>query len=283
MAWLTRSSKFTLLTVALALSLAVNLPAQVKAQASFSLGRELIEKIPNHWESYLSEFNPPSDGENGTPSDLGRPGGTRGGNIASGGTMAPKCQKSNLKNPVALVPSSGMGTTVAEYPTFSWYMPCMESASGLDLEFVLKDAIGNEVYSVKYPLPDTVDAGIRSITLPTFVNLPPLEVHQNYDWQVRLIDPNNSSNNIYIDGAVKRVKENPNLAERLKQATPQQRVVIYVNDRLWYETLTTLLELRRQRPNDENLAEAWHKLLTSVGLDPIAKKPLFEQASRTNN
>ncbi|EGJ29481.1 MULTISPECIES: DUF928 domain-containing protein [Moorena] len=279
MAWLTRSSKFTLLTVALAFSLAVNLPAQVQAQASSSLGRELIEKIPNHWESYLSEYDPPSDDGNGTPSDLGRPGGTRG----PGGTKATKCQKSNLKNPVALVPSSGMGTTVAEYPTFSWYMPCIESASGLYLKFVLKDAYEKEVYSVKYPLPDTVNHGIRSITLPTFVNLPPLEVNQNYDWQVRLIDPGDSSNNIYIDGGVKRVEEAPNLAERLKQATPQQRVVIYANDRLWYETLTTLVELRRQRPNDENLAEAWNKLLDSVGLGAIAEKALFEHASTTHN
>ncbi|NEP48081.1 MAG: DUF928 domain-containing protein [Moorea sp. SIO3C2] len=271
MAWLTRSSKFTLLTVALAFTLAVNLPAQVKAQANFSLGRELIEKIPNHWESlYLSEFDPHPTGE---PEDLGRPGGTRG-----------PCDKPNLKNPpVALVPLSRMGTTVAEYPTFSWYMPSIESALGLHLKFVLKDADGKEVYSVKYPLPDTVNAGIRSITLPSFVNLPPLEVNHNYDWQVGLINPNCSLNNIYIDGGVKRVAEDPNLAQRLKQATPQQRVAIYANDRLWYETLTTLVELRRQRPNDENLAEAWHKLLTSVGLDPIAKKPLFEQASRTNN
>ncbi|NEN95278.1 MAG: DUF928 domain-containing protein, partial [Moorea sp. SIO3I7] len=89
--------------------------------------------------------------------------------------------------------------------------------------------------------------------------------------------------NIYIDGGIKRVKEDPNLVQGLKQATPQQRVAIYANHRLWYETLTTLVELRRQHPNDQNLAEAWHKLLTSVGLDPIAKKPLFEQASRTNN
>ncbi|NET81323.1 MAG: DUF928 domain-containing protein [Moorea sp. SIO1F2] len=272
MAWLTRSSKFTLLMVALAFTLAVNLPAQVQAQASFSLGRELIEKIPNHWE--LSEYNPPSDEENdGTPSDLGRPGGTRG----------PGCVKPNLKNPpVALVPSSTMGTTVAEYPTFSWYMPSIESALGLSLKFVLKDADGKELYSVKYPLPDTVYPGIRSITLPPFVNLPPLEVNQKYDWQVGLIDSLCPFNNIYIDGRVKRVEEDPNLAQSLKQATPQQRVVIYVNDRLWYETLTTLVELRRQSPNDENLAEAWHKLLISVGLDPIAKKPLFEQASRTN-
>ncbi|NEO82271.1 DUF928 domain-containing protein, partial [Moorena sp. SIO4G3] len=139
MAWLTRSSKFTVLTVALAFSLAVNLPAQVQAQASSSLGRELIEKIPNHWESiYLSEFDPPPTGE---PSDLGRPGGTRG-----------DCYY--ISNPnipvVALVPISGMGTTVSEYPTFSWYMPCIKYASGHDLKFVLKDANGKELYSVKY-------------------------------------------------------------------------------------------------------------------------------------
>ncbi|NEQ84437.1 MAG: DUF928 domain-containing protein, partial [Moorea sp. SIO2I5] len=104
-----------------------------------------------------------------------------------------------------------------------------------------------------------------------------------YYWQVGLIDPGDSSKNIYIDGGVKRVEEDPNLVQRLKQATPQQRVVIYANDRLWYETLTTLVDLRRQRPDDKNLAEAWNKLLASVGLGAIAEKPLFEHASRTNN
>lgn len=271
MAWLTRSSKFTLLMVALAFALAVNLPAQVQAQASFSLGRELIEKIPNHWE--LSEYHPPSDGENGTPSDVGRPGGTRG-----------DCDKvSNFKYPVALVPSSGMGTTVAEYPTFSWYMPCIENASGLYLDFVLKDADGKEVYLVKYPLLGTVNSGYTSITLPSFVNLPPLEVNQEYYWQVGLINPGDLSKNMYIDGGIKRVEEDPNLVQRLKKATAQQRVAIYANDRLWYETITTLVELRRQRPNDKNLAEAWNKLLASAGLGEIAEKSWFEQASRNNN
>ncbi|HBB34734.1 MAG TPA: hypothetical protein DDZ80_09825 [Cyanobacteria bacterium UBA8803] len=37
---------------------------------------------------------------------------------------------------------------------------------------------------------------------------------------------------------------------------------------LWYETVGTLIELLREYPNDENLADAWKTLLNSVGLNP---------------
>ncbi|MBD0346251.1 MAG: DUF928 domain-containing protein, partial [Coleofasciculus sp. Co-bin14] len=44
--------------------------------------------------------------------------------------------------------------------------------------------------------------------------------------------------------------------------------------RLWYETLETLIELRRDRPNDPTLTDAWKTLLSSVGLDVISDAPI---------
>jgi hypothetical protein len=70
-----------------------------------------------------------------------------------------------------------------------------------------------------------------------------------------------------------RVRPDPTLAQRIQQATPKDRVALYANAGLWYETVATLVELRRARPNDNELAQAWNKLLNSVGLDNSFKRP----------
>jgi hypothetical protein len=70
------------------------------------------------------------------------------------------------------------------------------------------------------------------------------------------------------------VKPDPTLAQDLLQATPYERVAIYAKAGLWYETVESLLELRRKYPNDKNLAEAWKTLLKTVMLDEISSAPI---------
>jgi len=90
------------------------------------------------------------------------------------------------------------------------------------------------------------------------------------------IEEVDQSRDVTISGGLKRVELDPTLARRIQQATPEQRVALYAEKRLWNETLASLIELRRANPNDQNLADAWGKLLTSVGLDVISKEPLFQ-------
>jgi hypothetical protein len=173
-----------------------------------------------------------------------------------------------------------MGETIAEYPTVSWYMP-KTSASMVD--FVLRDADNKEVYSFKYSLakyrektgtgPDDYNdfvkgsPGIMSLTLPTATSISPMEIDNLYGWELTLICDSGESTNIPImEGGIKRVEPNPTLAARLQQATPQERVALYVEEKLWYNAVATLVELGRDRPNDPNLAAIWDKLLTSQGL-----------------
>lgn len=284
MAWFTRSSRFTLLAIALTgaltLGLTVNAPAGVQAQ--LRPNNTLGEKLPNQWE-----FSPPSAPTDSVPTN--REGAaTRGGECLQGS-----------KSLTALVPASGIGETAAEYPTFSWYMP-QTSASAM--EFVLRDAKGNDIYRSHYALAnfaaypgdsaalsslgtvnsasptlgvDRVSASrIMSLTLPAFANLSPLEIGQEYSWTLALIcDPNERSKDIIASGAIKRVTPNPTLSRRIQQATPEDRVALYADARLWYETLSSLVELRRDRPDNNDLTQAWNKLLTSVGLDAISKEP----------
>jgi hypothetical protein len=111
------------------------------------------------------------------------------------------------------------------------------------------------------------------LSLPAFANFPPLKIGQEYRWMLALIcNPGDRSNDIVAGGSIVRVQPNPNLALQVRQATPQERVALYANARLWYETLATLSDLRRDRPDDNDVANAWYKLLNSVGLDAVVQK-----------
>jgi hypothetical protein len=189
-----------------------------------------------------------------------------------------------------------MGETIAEYPTIFWYMPkiSLEYANAPGIEFVLKVSDKQQdsdkpmaiIYSAKYALAKSPEGvvgapGIMSLSLTpsSFPSLSPLEIDKEYDWELTTscdyTDPDNSDE-ITVAGWIKRVEPDPTLARRIQQATPQERVALYAEKKLWYETLSSLIELRRDRPNDQNLADAWGKLLTSVGLDVISKEPLFQ-------
>ncbi len=255
MAWFTRSSRFTLLAVALTLGLAVNVPAQVQAQSSpSSLSNNLANQGTN-------SFRPPRGPGPGAPVN------TFGGATRSDEPVG--CNEGEGA-PYALIPASGTGETVAEYPTVFWYMP---QTSAPEVEFVLKDANDNEVYKTTYVLAKSANdvegaPGIMSLTLPALANLSPLEIGQEYHWQLKFIcDPKNAeSNNILVKGRIKRVALDPILARRVQLATPQQRVALYAKAGLWHEALSTMVELQRDRPNDANLAATWDNLLESEGM-----------------
>lgn len=266
MAWFTRSSNLKTLAVALTLGLAVTLPVRGQAQLS---SRSPSSDLPDRWElrqtttsstptlSNTSAFRPPRSPDAPRPENRAG-GGTRGGDRCS----------ADEGIPIALVPESLVGTTTAEYPTIYWYMP---STSAPAVQFVLRDAGGDRVYEVQYSLSDSAEetaaSGIMSITLPAFANLSPLEVGEVYSWELALkCDPPDSSQDIVVQGKIQRVAVEPETKRQLQQATPQERLTLYAGKRLWYDTLDTLIELRRDRPEDTDLAAAWDKLLTSVGL-----------------
>jgi hypothetical protein len=275
MAWLKRLLRFTILAalaLALTLMLAVNIPAQVQAQLSPS---SLSTKLAN-------AFRPPR----GT----GAPVNTQGG-----ATRGP-CMKKDSKPLLAVVPAPQegekvwMGETVAEYPTVFWYMPEIrpDGAPAPAVEFVLNDANEQEIYSAQYSLSKSAKGvvgapGVMSLTVSS---LYPLEVGQDYHWQLTLMcnsEDSDRSEDIFIDGGFKRVQPDPSLGLRVQQASLQDRVALYADRKLWYETLSTLSDLRRDRPNDPTLTDAWNKLLSSVGLDIIAREPLMQAVRNINN
>ncbi len=276
MACFTRSSRFPILAVALTLGLAVKVPAQVPLESRSSSLSSRLE----------SAFSPPQG-----------PGAPNPDNTQGGATRGP-CIATDSKPPQALIPADGIGETVAEYPTIFWYMPKLlpddastppDKASKPAVQFVLKDANNQEIYSATYPLAKSAEGvvgapgGIMSLTVAKGY---PLKIGQEYHWELTVMcdstETTDQSGTMPMDGRIKRVEAAPTLAVRLQQATPQERVALYATEKLWFETVATLIELRRDRPNDTNLADAWGKLLASVGLDIISKEPLFP-AARTNS
>ena len=261
MARFKRSSRLKILAIALVvalmLGLAINVPARVQAQ---SKPDSLTSKLPDQWE-----FRAP------------RAPGDKSPDYREGGASRPGAQcipKDDLLVP--LVPAS-VGATTAEYPTVYWYMP-QTWASAVD--FRLQDANQQDVYYTKYLLAKSAKGvventpRIMSLSLPAFSNLSPLKIGQEYKWILELTcgDPVNRSGLPYVGGKIKRVAADPALVRRISQATPQERVALYADARLWYETLSTLIELQRDQPNNREVAEALDKLLTSVGLDKISQK-----------
>lgn len=273
MAQIKRYSSITTLVVSFSLGLALNVPAQAQLQSQSS---SLSRSLPDSWG-----YTPP---ERGNP-DGREQGATRG----NGGCMVNNGNNfvgNNSKQLTALIPkrsgdgSVGVGLTSADYPSFFWYMP---PTTAKEVEFVLKekDEDGKEVYKNRFAIKGT--PGILSLQLPASADVPPLRQDEQYYWEVNVIcNAKDREQDIAVWGWIKRVAVDPELSNKLQQASLQERVALYAKANFWYETLETLMDLRRLRPNDRNLEYAWEKLLKSADLDPVAKEPLTQGAASPN-
>lgn len=233
----------------------------------------IANNVNDRWE--VQFFAPPPLPDNGAPTGRPRGAAGRGNNCA-------------LEQPplTALVPTTEQslgkeqrevtyvwGKTVAEYPTFWFYVP-YSHASLRSVEFVLQDAEDNNVYQTPVKLPEI--PGVVSLRLPSTST--PLKLGKLYHWffktKVGCDVQKPSGIEDYVEGWVQRVPLSPTLARQLETATLQQRLTIYAANGIWYEALTTLAELRLVAPKDATLNAKWAKLLQSAGLGDIASKPI---------
>ena len=262
MAWL--KSCVPQITLVGLLSLGLTIPFVTQLQAQLP-PKSLSLSLPNQWE-----FKPPSG--------IKKP-----GNRQQGATRSPnsQCLLSN-QSITLLVPSSGKAFTAQAYPRFFWYLP-QTSAEGI--EFILRDENNVEVYSTQYrltPFVNTLDSNQRfmSLQLPAFSTLKPLEIGKEYYWELSLVcNIFDRSADIVVEATVERVSLKPELRSQIQQATPTEKIALYANQRLWHETLMTLLELRLWNPDDSNLADAWNKLLRSVDLNNLSEQSLTDISS----
>ena len=168
-----------------------------------------------------------------------------------------------------LVPTNAFGTTVEENPTLFWYVP---QTSAQSAEFILLDQHDQELYKTTLPLKKT--PGIISFQLPTEVAL---EMDKHYRWQFSLTcDANVPSANPFVEGQIERVELSQSLTKSLERSQTLDRPEIYAKAGIWYDALSTLAELRCQRPGDALLSHRWTTLLKSVELNDLATEPLSQ-------
>lgn len=160
------------------------------------------------------------------------------------------------KRLVALVPATNIGLTIAERPTFWFYVPYQPSAKSLG-KFQLLNEQQKVIYETSTQLIGT--PGIIGINLPrTFGSLE----NKRYQWVFSVIcDTEAPVANVSVNGFVERVSLMP-LRKKLESAkTPQQKMLLYAENGLWYDLLTTLINERCQKPQDVQLANSWKELL----------------------
>lgn len=206
------------------------------------------------------------------PPDRGAPART-----ADGGARGCGEYKQGEKPLTALIPRKHLALTVAEHPTFFWYIPQSEAKA---LEFTLRDE-NDETVIYRTTLPVPTKAGIISLTLPSD-SAPALEVGKMYHWYLAMIcNPEDRSGDTVVDGWIERISLSEKLAEEIKNASPNTLPSIYAKAGIWHEALATLAKLRRNNPNDTNVASRWQEFLKSVDLGEFATESFVEAGEIT--
>lgn len=191
---------------------------------------------------------------------------TTGGGRRDRGACRQDPQNSNQLL-TALSPTNKPGLTLAERPTFFVYVP---QTSARFVEFSLLDRHNRGIYQTTFAPNNT--SGLVSFTLPP--DAPPLEIDRDYTWSFALIcDRQNRLEDRFVTGRVRRINLDPSLKQKTESAVPKQRLALFQKAGIWYETLSTLVELQRSQPNDPALRATWREILQSGGLnDDIANK-----------
>lgn len=251
-----------LLSFSVALSLGLPLiPSQVKAQAQARLPAVTREAFA---EVLTIQFEPPP--KNGIPNQTVG-GGTRG-----------ECRlgQQHTNIPLTLLtPANQEGLTIAEYPTFLFYIP---QTSAQEAEFTLISP--DETYAYQTSISLNGKGGVFRFQLPAAA--PPLEVGKSYQWSVALIcNQQQRTEDIVVQGQIQRTEASPTLLAQLLPATPLQRAALYGKAGIWYDTVNTLAELQLSEPNNSNLVTAWRQLLQSeyVQLGNLAQAPILDCCS----
>ena len=211
-----------------------------------------MQSIPLEWRNRES---PDFSGD-------GRPRRTAGGASRSG------CQNQNEMTLTALIPNTPIALTVAESPTFWFYVPYALTPEQ-SVEFVLKDSQNDYVYKTKLTRRET-SPGIIGLRLPSTVSL---EANQNYDWYFLVYcEPENLSKFVYVNGSVRRV-ERPYLTSSLEFPSAAERLHFYASEGLWYDAVSHLAQQISANPQDAATKNDWATLLQSVGLEKLIEKP----------
>jgi len=199
----------------------------------------------------------------------GAPRSTAGG--ASRGSCALASRLPGKPPLTSLMPSTRLGLTFAERPSFFAYVPQSPAkTAGL---LLLNDDDTEVVYEATFAMPST--EGIVRFDLPEAA--PALQVGKQYHWYITTLCDATSglSGSPSVEGWIERSTPTPALTQALQKTLPGDRPALYAEAGIWHETLATLADLRRQNPQNAKFLTDWRDVLHSVGLDAVAAAPLI--------
>lgn len=203
------------------------------------------------------------------PPNNGAPGGNRSG--SSGNTGSRDDCPSVKKDITALIPKTNWGNTLAERPTFWFYIPYQTGRLTL---IIKEEQATNPLVRVSYEVRE--GGGIMGFSIPE--TAPALEVNRAYRWRVYFnCKPNIQPSLTGVEGVVQRVAANEAWKTKLIPNTSiKEQINLYARRGLWYETITKLIELHRAKPTDQELKQLWSDLLSnpSVELEALISEPL---------
>ena len=215
--------------------------------------RPNIQPTGATWNS----FQPPEDGV---------PGRREGG-----GTRGLECPTATTAL-TALIPQSTMGQTISAKPTFFYYLPVPLDKT---VQFELADQRDKTLYKKSFRMV-TSRAGVVSVSLDSDDKAPALEVGKNYQWYftIKCNPKNSTTDDVLVSGWINRTALAPTVKTELDRSPDRTKLSIFAQQRLCYEYLATLAQLRIESPSDASLAIKWSALLNSVELGKISQEPL---------
>ncbi|MEM6451418.1 MAG: DUF928 domain-containing protein [Cyanobacteria bacterium P01_D01_bin.105] len=234
------------------------------------------------------------------------------GRRISGGSRSPNtaCLATPNQPVVALMPKSNLGLTLSERPTFWFALPAI--SPDRMLEFGLYDEAGGLIYQERFNA--SGKAGISSLSLPDTFS--PLSAEQDYRWYLSVVcNPESRSEDLVVTGWIRRMQADSELRTKLANTTLQERLSVYETSELWFDTLTTIAELRRRAQADtqidnaqvdnaqidnaqidndlmlqlagdpsldaQQIDEQWQDLLASIDLTQVATVPFSDEPMRS--
>ena len=203
----------------------------------------------------------------------------RSGRRTSGGSRG-ECPKID-PGLIALVPTSNWGKTVAEHPTWWFYVPYSPQEVPVGV-FVLQDENYNDLYRTTLNLPSSAP-GLVSVSLPKKESS--LAIGDSYRWQLNLYcSEDRASAPLYVSGWINRVLPSSELSRKLTQETTR-KYQVYAEQGIWFDAIHYLAQLRLANPSDPRLIQEWQKLLQVKGvkLEQLIDVPVAGKVELTPN
>lgn len=192
--------------------------------------------------------------------------GSASGRSRGGATRSQCTQVQDNSTLVALAPSNNEGLTTMEYPVFWFYVPFGSSPATFRLLDEQKKSVLKQPLVLRLP----AQKGLVHLRLPSTEK--PLDVGKRYQWffNTTCTNDHGSSTTITVKGWIKRVQPSAALVAQLQAKSPQDRYAAYVENNIWYETVSQLAQYRDVHPQE------WAELLSMFELKQLAQTPITE-------